>query len=411
MTGYRSLFTTKLRNRLLIVSLFILNAWSIQSETLFAKDAKTALLKSIGRQDAVLVANPADAVMVSKNADKKLIPASTLKILTSLAGFHHLGLDFRFRTEFSLDSASNLKIKGYGDPLLISEVIAHIADALRKDLYRFNDLIVDDTYFDQPLTVPGITSSHQPYDSPNGALCVNFNTVYFKKSTSGKYISAEPQTPLLPYVRKKIEASKLPKGRIIFSHERNEIVLYAGHMFQYFLNQSKVRSNNKIRIGKVKNDTDRLIYRHLSLFSMEQLVSKLMAHSNNFIANQILIAAGANLYGPPGTLDKGIRAMRSFSSDVLQLHHLNIVEGSGISRKNRLSATMMFTVLKHFKPYYKLMRYENGMYYKTGTLHGISTRAGYIEKAPGELFPFVVFLNTKGKSAAKMMRRIQKVIR
>ena len=56
---------------------------------------------------------------------------------------------------------------------------------------------LDDTYFTQPLTIPGISSSSNPYDAPNGALCANFNTVFFKHSRDG-YASAEPQTPLLP---------------------------------------------------------------------------------------------------------------------------------------------------------------------------------------------------------------------
>lgn len=410
MIAHRHFFLRKRSVSLFLLIFLALNAWDIQTDTLFAKDAGLSLTGRIGSQDAVLIADPAGSIIISKNADKKLIPASTLKILTSLSAFHQLGPGFQFQTEFYLDSASNLKIKGYGDPLLISEVIAQITHVLSGRVSRFNDLIVDDTYFQHPLTIPGVTASYQPYDAPNGALCVNFNTVYFKKSASGKYISAEPQTPLLPYVRKKIKAANLKKGRIIFSHESNEIVLYAGHMFLYFLNQENIPSNNKIRIDKVDPVADQLIYRHLSPFSMNQLVSKLMEHSNNFMANQILIATGAKRYGPPGTLDKGVRSLKSFSRDALQLNHLDIAEGSGISRKNRMSANMMYTVLKRFKPHYKLMRDKNGVYYKTGTLHGISTRAGYIENASGELFPFVLFLNTKGKSAEKIMRYVRKVV-
>ena len=128
---------------------------------------------------------------------------------------HYLGPEHRFRTEFFIDNNSNLKIKGFGDPLLISEIvrkISHLLATLLSQSTIINDLIVDDSYFNQPLTIPGISSSSQPYDAPNGALCVNFNTVFFKHTESG-YISAEPQTPLLPYAEKIISNRELQAGR------------------------------------------------------------------------------------------------------------------------------------------------------------------------------------------------------
>ncbi|MCK4620156.1 MAG: D-alanyl-D-alanine carboxypeptidase, partial [Desulfobacterales bacterium] len=62
------------------------------------------MVNLIGDHDAVLVADHQGRIIVSKNADKKLIPASTLKILTSLVAIHYLGPDYRFITEFYLDN-------------------------------------------------------------------------------------------------------------------------------------------------------------------------------------------------------------------------------------------------------------------------------------------------------------------
>jgi len=368
------------------------------------------LRKHITRHDAVLIANPSGKIIFAENADTPLIPASTLKIFTAFLGFNILGDKFRFPTHFYLDDNANLKIKGYGDPLLVSEVVADIARQLSHHLKTYNDLVVDDSYFTRPLTIPGITSSFEPYDAPNGALCVNFNTVYFIKKKSGKYVSAEPQTPLLPYVINKIRASGLEKGRIIFSQQRNEIVLYAGHLFRYFLESAGVRGGGKIRIGRIDVKRDRLVYRYISRFSLKELVSKLMEHSNNFMANQILIAAGAKVRGAPGSLDKALSVGRSFATEVLNIRNLRIVEGSGISRSNRMSARMMLKVLKAFRPYHYLLRHEDGEFYKTGTLQGISTRAGYVESEGGGLFPYVIFLNSKGKRAKNLMSWVRQVI-
>jgi D-alanyl-D-alanine carboxypeptidase/D-alanyl-D-alanine-endopeptidase (penicillin-binding protein 4) len=48
--------------------------------------------------------------------------------------------------------------------------------------------------------------------------------------------------------------------------------------------------------------------------------------------------------------------------------------------------------------------------YKTGTLHGVHTRAGYIEDAKGELYSFVILINTPGKSPEPIMDIILKAI-
>jgi len=52
------------------------------------------------------------------------------------------------------------------------------------------------------------------------------------------------------------------------------------------------------------------------------------------------------------------------------------------------------------------MRHENKEFYKTGTLRGINTRAGYIENTKGQLYRFVVFINTPGKSTRRIMKKL-----
>jgi len=370
------------------------------------------LVRFIGKNDAILLSDPQGQTLLVKNADKKRIPASILKLFTSLVALHYLGNDYRFPTEFYLDGQSNLKIKGYGDPLLVSEVIIKISQVLAVLLQNtkpMNDLVIDDSYFSQPLTIPGISSSSQPYDAPNGALCVNFNTVNFKHTSRG-YVSAEPQTPLLPFVIQKIKASKLNEGRIVFSHDKNEIAIYAGKLFQYFLEEQGVRFNGKIRLAPVNTNTDRLIFRYDSPFSLAQIVEKLLEHSNNFTTNQLLIATGAEVIGSPGTLAKGVAIARDYARDMLDIEDMSIVEGSGISRDNKVSAAQMDRVLQEFLPYHYLMRREGREYYKTGTLYGISTRAGYIKSAHGGLYRYVIMFNSPKKSTDTLILKLLRIL-
>ncbi len=368
------------------------------------------LSRLLGKQDAALVIDENDTILFSQNADKRLIPASTLKIFTSTAAIHLLGPDFRFHTEFYLDKENNLIVKGYGDPLFLSEAIPDIARQIRLKASQINDLVLDPYYFEYPINVPGAASrSVQPYDAPNGAISINFNTVHFKQDANGNYVSAEPQTPLLPFVMKRILSSRLKQGRIILFNEKDEFILYAGHLLSYFFREQGIDVKGNIRLGKV-NTGDTLVLDHTSKLSLTDVLRGMMEYSNNFIANQLLLTMGAKQYGPPATLDKGLRAINAYAASMLNLKNYTLVEGSGLSRGNRISASTLAVILKTFQPYHAVMRQEGNEYYKTGTLSGIRTRAGYITDDHGKMIRFVVFVNTKGRSTRPVMKYIHQMI-
>ena len=390
----------------LILNLFFFSFFcvSLAAPNLPAGDNLSALGKLIGDKDAIVVTDPGGRIIYEKNGGKKLIPASTLKLLTSLAALHYLGPDYRFATEFYMDKDSNLKVKGYGDPLLTSEVLIEITKTLGSGVKYINDVVLDDSYF-KPTKIPGITSSFEPYDSPNGALCVNFNTVNFDL-LRGRPVSAEPQTPLLPFALAKINKSSIKAGRILLSSDQNENTLYAGHLLSHFLEKEGIKPKGNIMVSAVRPETDRLILKYLSPFLMEDILSRLLLHSNNFIANQIVYAISAKINGQPGTLEKGVLAISAFAVNILKIDDLKIVEGSGISRENSISAKSFVKILAAFEPHIDLMKQNGNEYFKTGTLTGISTRAGYIKGRDGKLYKFIIMTNSNGNSAEKISKKL-----
>ena len=370
--------------------------------------AVSRMLSLIQEKDAVLLTDPQGKILASRNAEKLLVPASTLKILTALVALHYLGEDFRFVTECYSDKYQNLKIKGFGDPLFVSDVMPDFSRQVQACIHNYKDLVLDDSAFQQPLRIPGVTATTEPYDAPNGAFCANFNTISFQKTSGGKYISAEPQTPLVPFALTRISASGTSSGRIVFSHSHGESVLYAGHLVASFLSQHGAPSSGKIRIGRVE-DGDKLLIRYVSPYLLTDVISRLMEFSNNFIANQLFITAGIQAYGLPGTIDKGIRASQEFLRKKLQIETIQIAEGSGISRENRISATQLDQLLVRFYPNRQLMRRLGNELFKTGTLDGVRTRAGYIEDGKGGSYRFVVMINTAGKTADPVMEIIRRL--
>ncbi len=359
--------------------------------------------------DTLLVSAPDGRILYKKNETTKCIPASTLKILTALSAIRHLGLAYRFPTEFYIDADRNLKIKGHGDPLLTSEAWQQIADALAGKIRDFNNLILDDSYFSKDLMIPGAGRSSNPYDAPSGALCANFNTVFFDHDQHGRIVSAEPQTPMTPFARKKIRSLGLKKGRYTFTHDRRDAARYAGELLLHFLNKKGVKNQGEIQLGAVAPG-DRLVHTHRSEFALDEVIGKMMEFSNNFVANQVCISVGARVHGPPGTLKKGVRVLSDYAKNELRLENITVVEGSGISRENRISALEMKTLLDRFKPHRHLLKKKGNTYFKTGTLKGIRTRVGYIEASPGSTYCFVVFLDNRGSDFDSLMRCITKTV-
>jgi serine-type D-Ala-D-Ala carboxypeptidase/endopeptidase (penicillin-binding protein 4) len=364
-------------------------------------------LSMVSQEDVILAAGPDGAIQYSKNASVKSVPASTLKILTALAAIHHLGMTHRFQTELYMDGKKNLKVKGYGDPLLLSEVWLDMARMSAPKIQSFADLVVDDSYFVRDIQIPGSGTSTNPYDAPIGALCANFNTIFFDHNPSGGIVSAEPQTPLTPLAMKNIRNLGVQKGRYTFTHKGHEIALYAGEIFRVFLQENGVDGTHRIRVGSVGHG-DQLIHVYRSPFSLDMAIRKMLEYSNNFMANQILVSLGAREYGPPGTLEKGVKALCRFAERELQLENIKIVEGSGISRQNRLSAVDMLAVLKGFSPYRNLLTRDGNILYKSGTLKGIQARAGYVEGHQGKLFYFVVFVKGSQVNITEVMHAVGK---
>ncbi len=370
---------------------------------------RTPCRNHIKSTDSFLVATPEGKVLFEKNATKQRVPASILKVLTALAVLDHFGPLHRFRTEFYTDSAGNLKIKGYGDPLLISEVLHHIAIILARKSDSFQNIILDNAYFASRIMVPGCDNTTNPYDAPIGALCTNFNTVAFKRKKSGRIYSIESQTPMIPFMVNQIRSLGLKSGRRTFTHNSKEAALYVGELLRYMLKKSGVKMQGEIHFGSVSPE-DTLIFTYRSTFPIETVVEKMLHSSSNFMANQIFVALGASVYGPPGTLAKGVRATQAYIKKGLGLKHIKIVEGSGLSRKNHLSAYDMLAILEKFKPYKDLLKSQDQVLYKTGSLKGIRTQAGYIESQLLGPCYFAVFFNRKGSNMRAMVRCLKKAV-
>src|SRR3990167_10211490 len=298
------------------------------------------------------------------------IPASTLKLATGLAALELLGKDYRFKTEFYLDSSNNLYVKGYGDPYLVSEELKKIAKILReKGLQTIHQIILDASFFEK-IEVPGISTSPNPYDALNSALSANFNTIFIQKNKKKGIFSAEPQTPMTELTRNLAKRAPFGKSRINLAAHPNESVLYVGYLLKAFLEKERISTEGSIQKGEVHPNA-KLIYQHLSSKNLEEVVQVMMEYSNNFVANQIFLVLGAEKLGAPANLRKGKEVVSNFLKNEIGISNFNLEEGSGISRDNQISSYDLVKTLKAFEKYRFLLPEKlDQIQAKTGTLNG-----------------------------------------
>ncbi|GAA2379149.1 D-alanyl-D-alanine carboxypeptidase/D-alanyl-D-alanine endopeptidase [Streptomyces carpaticus] len=136
-----------------------------------------------GAAAQVVVRDPATGqTLYDRDGDRRLMPASTTKLLTASAALDILGPDHRFRTEVLRTRDGDLYLRGTGDPVLLpgelDDLAAEVAAA--GITHVPGDLVADDTLF----TGPGLgrawgwDAEQYAYSAPVSALTLAPDTDY-----------------------------------------------------------------------------------------------------------------------------------------------------------------------------------------------------------------------------------------
>jgi len=130
-----------------------------------------------------------DAPRLAVNAEVPRIPASTIKLVTSIAALDLLGPGYQWRTEALIDGEviagtleGDLAIKGYGDPFLSTEAYAGLIRSLRQKGIRHiaGDLIFDNSHLVAPTASRGDFdgAAQRSYNALPAALSLNRQVTY-----------------------------------------------------------------------------------------------------------------------------------------------------------------------------------------------------------------------------------------
>lgn len=343
----------------------------------------------------VLMTDTQHNVVISSQAEKIFIPASTTKLVTAWLALNHWGEDHHFKTNFYLDETTNtLWVKGSGDPFLVSEELLIIAKELKQlGLEKIDAIGLDSSLFQADLKVPGASTTTNPYDATPTAIAVNFNTVAIKK-LGGKIVSAETQTPLTYFAKNLAGQQSLSKRtlRINTGSSSHNSEQYFAELLAALLRKQGITVSDKIVWGQVPKQT--IYYTHINSKNLAQVIRPMMKYSTNFIANQLVLMLSAELYQRPANFMDVERYMEECLQEQFSWKDVSLKEGAGLSRDNQLSPEQLVELLEAFRSWKHLLpEVAPGIYAKSGTLNKVSTLAGYAVDNNQQWNSFALMMN------------------
>jgi D-alanyl-D-alanine carboxypeptidase/D-alanyl-D-alanine-endopeptidase (penicillin-binding protein 4) len=353
--------------------------------------ASSALGRALALPKASLLVEEAGKPVIAHQADRPMVPASTMKLLTALAAIKRWGLDHHFETRLLRDGGGRLWVQGAGDPYLVSEELDLMAKAIRAaGVTSVAGVGADDSLFVPTLDIPGRSASDNPYDAPVTALAANFNTLNLRVR-GGSVASAEPQTPLTPLARRFGQGLRSGTQRVNLK-DKELGARYFAEVLSAKLEDAGVRVTSGPLVGPVPSGARPLLtYRNSR--DLRAVLVPMLEYSNNFVANGLFLKLADRGDGSPITIAKAQATMANWIDKTFRWRDYRVEDGAGLSRGNRISARQLVAVLDAFAPYRNLLpRQGQDILAKTGTLTGVSAYAGYVNRG-GAWVPFSLLIN------------------
>ena len=252
----------------------------------------------------------------SLNEQRALQPASVEKLALAYAALHELGPDFRIETDVLGDGElqgttwrGNLVLKGFGDPTLSRDDLRTLARGVRAFGIRSvtGGVVGDESYFDSQRVVSGWKPSYFIYESPPlSALVVD-------RARYARGVGLKP-------------------------------ALIAAQLFRTELRAAGVAVRGAARVGTTPAADFPLAF--VLSQTLGEIVHFMGVESDNFTAEMLLKQLGAQ-QGGRGTSARGATAVTAVLRALgVPLGGVRLVDGSGLSLLNRLTATSLATLLE-----------------------------------------------------------------
>ncbi|MGG1661081.1 D-alanyl-D-alanine carboxypeptidase/D-alanyl-D-alanine endopeptidase [Brevibacillus sp. NRS-1366] len=398
------------------------------------------------------------AYLYQHNSGRNYIPASNMKLFTTIAGLDKLGPDYQWKTEVYVDGKvsvagvlqGDLVLKGYGDPSLTPADLQALAAALKeKGIKQVNgNLLLDESYFDDTRLGVSWMWDDEPYgySAQVSALAVhkNFITMTMTPAKSVNTPSIIVMEPATTYVKLNNQLKTVDGDKRDITVERprgkNEIIitgtignkakpyqedvsvedpaLFVGEVWKQQLAAQGIKINPKAELKKTVVTSGVPMHTHLSKPLSEVLV-ELNKESDNFYAEMLLKTLGVTQKGE-GSFERGSAVV----AEVMQRAGIQTaftqVDGSGLSRFDLITAEQMVTLLTFLQEqeYRDALERslpiagvdgtlqsrligtsaEKNVIAKTGSMGGVNSMSGYVTAKNGNKLAFSILINGIYKS-------------
>ncbi len=396
-------------------------------------------------------------ILYQYNANRGFVPASTLKLFTGIAALDYLGPHFQFKTRFLTNSGArihngvltgNLYIKFSGDPYLTLDDLKDMLETLNEQhINRIQgNIVIDDTVIDRSTWPPGrvIDDRIFCYAAPVTATIINRNcfslsvkpnqhllhpTVTKSNSNLGIVIDNQAITKRLRqgsysldlkpnaasknhYTLKGYLSPKMGPLSFAVALQNPNLATYdilAGLLRKYSIRYSNLVFGKTPPLAKIlaENSSPELAF----------LIKNMLKKSDNLIADSLLKKLGEQYFSVQGSWKTGRNAVQAILANKtsIDFKQLVMVDGSGLSRNNIITPNA-FVKLLNFA-YTQLpdsdllfeslprsgidgtLKHRLGgpalgrIHAKTGSMHGISSLAGYVRTANNQVLAFSILIN------------------
>ena len=326
--------------------------------------------------------------LVSHLADRPRNPASTMKLLTTIAALDLLGPSYQWETKIYLNGTlkagtlkGDLVFKGSGDPWFVIERFWKLLKNLQAQGLKHidGDLVIDDHLFDQSA-IDTHTLDGKPYraynTSPSAALInYSYTKIIVRSAHNGLTVLTEPPISTLQIKNKVRVLAGACNGRnggitlAVTAHSNRtevtvggqypptcgEVILkrsvlphnqYIYGLFRYLWEEMGGSLTGTFRKGTAApGDIEFLSFPSVPL---GQIVTYINKFSNNVMSRNLLLTLAAEHNGASAKPEQGVAVVqRWLNTQGLKLEALNMVNGAGLTRQARLTARGLADLLEH----------------------------------------------------------------
>jgi len=409
----------------------------------------------------VLIKNlQTNEIIYSRNAEKLLTPASSVKLFTAAAAMYALPEDFRFITPLSRKDR-HYYLTFSGSPSLTAKNLGElIANLPKHGIKKIDgDLILDSSHYPAPFYLNGNSYDDLGwgYTAPDSAVIINENkeTYSLKSGKLGELVQIIPKSSQEKVKQKQFDALTLinevktvtkdeEQNRCslhLDMQESNTITLsgcvaqsknlrnielaipdpefYAQQILKEALKNNEIALKGTIKKGKTPKDVQYIT--SLQSAVLNKMIKHMLQQSDNLYANTLVRTLGCHI-AHDCSYKQGMYVLKKIIQEQTQLDpkKMELVDGEG-TRYNLISPSQLVTLLTQVYQDLKLRprlmnslpqsgisgtlqgRFKNTVlekkvFAKTGTMHDVSSLSGFIINPGSTSVVFSIITNGVIKS-------------